>query len=290
MPDIPSQRFWADAELPFIELRATRDGRSLCYGRHSHAEFSVGLIEAGRSLFSLHGLAQEQLLGPGDLLLINPGLPHACRALPGHDEAWAYTMLYVDPAWLATLQGGRVFQPLAASLLREPLLVQGLRRLLASLDSAAPAMRRRQACVDFFSALLHAAGRQQQALPADSQRLQAALDLLHAKADQALRLADLAAAADLSITHFLRLFRARLGLSPHAYQLDLRLQRGRALLRQGEMPLAEVAAATGFADQAHWQRHYRRRHATTPGAYRRQLRLSAARPTRTAAAAPPGSG
>lgn len=86
----------------------------------------------------MHGLAQEQLLGPGDLLLIKPGLPHACRALPGHDEAWAYTMLFVDPAWLATLQGGRVFQPLAASLLREPLLVQGLRRQAIAKPRARP--------------------------------------------------------------------------------------------------------------------------------------------------------
>lgn len=288
MHEHPPQRFWADPELPFIELRATVDGRSLCYGRHSHAEFSVGLIESGRSLFSLHGQA-DQIVGAGDLLLINPGLPHQCRALPGHDDAWAYTMLYLDPSWLAGLQGGGAFQPLAASLLREPALAQGFRRLVARLGDALPAARKQQACADFFTALCRAAGRQGQALPTDCARLQPALDLLHERAEQPLRLAELAAAAGLSITHLLRLFRAHYGLSPHAYQLDLRVQRSRALLRQGSLPLAEVALVSGFADQAHWQRHYRRLHATTPGAYRRQL-LRPAGPAPTAAAAPPAAG
>ncbi|MBP6793379.1 MAG: AraC family transcriptional regulator, partial [Aeromonas sp.] len=44
----------------------------------------------------------------------------------------------------------------------------------------------------------------------------------------------------------------------------------RTLLRQGQ-PLAEVALASGFADQAHFQRQFKRRVAATPGQYRAQL-------------------
>ncbi len=52
-------------------------------------------------------------------------------------------------------------------------------------------------------------------------------------------------------------------MTPHAYLLDQRI-------RQGQ-PLAEVALASGFADQAHFQRQFKRRVAATPGQYRAQL-------------------
>lgn len=109
------------------------------------------------------------------------------------------------------------------------------------------------------------------ALPADDPRLQRAIALLQARHDQPLRLAELAQAAGLSPNQLTRVFRAHTGLTPHAYLTDLRLQRSRALLRQSRLPLAEVALASGFADQAHWQRLWRRQHASTPGAYRRQI-------------------
>ncbi len=269
------QRFWAHPALPFLHLRATDDGRTLCYGLHSHAEFSVGLIEAGYSLFR-HGRVEEPV-GPGDLVLMNPGLLHACRA---RDEArpWAYTMLYVEPDWLAALQQPglnaieRRFQPLGAAVLRQPALSQGFRDLVQALASPTPEAA---PCAAFFRALCAAAGRA--ACSPQDPRLQAAIALMQARHDEALSLADFAAAAGLSVNHLTRLFRAHTGLTPHAYLNDVRVRASRALLRQGELPLAEVAAATGFADQAHWQRHYRRQHASTPGAYRRGLFSAKAR-------------
>ena len=59
-------------------------------------------------------------------------------------------------------------------------------------------------------------------------------------------------------------------MTPHAYLLDQRIRHARTLLRQGQ-PLAEVALASGFADQAHFQRQFKRRVAATPGQYKAQL-------------------
>ena len=57
-------------------------------------------------------------------------------------------------------------------------------------------------------------------------------------------------------------------MTPHAYLLNCRIQHARRLLR-GRQPLAEVAHASGFADQAHFQRVFKRLTAVTPGHYRR---------------------
>ncbi|NUP45305.1 MAG: helix-turn-helix domain-containing protein, partial [Streptomyces sp.] len=67
-----------------------------------------------------------------------------------------------------------------------------------------------------------------------------------------------------------RAFRAEYGLAPSAYQRQLRLRRARDLMAMGISPAA-AAAATGFADQAHFTRWFHRAYGLTPGTFHRAL-------------------
>jgi len=80
-------------------------------------------------------------------------------------------------------------------------------------------------------------------------------------------LANLAEVAGCSRFAAYRAFRGRFGLSPSDYQRQLRLRAARRALAGGTA-VADVAAATGFADQAHLTRWFRRCYGITPGAYR----------------------
>ena len=71
-------------------------------------------------------------------------------------------------------------------------------------------------------------------------------------------------------SRLIRLFRERTGLPPHALQVAHRVRNARRLLEAGE-PIADIAAATGFADQSHLHRHFQRSLGLTPGEYRRRL-------------------
>ena len=71
--------------------------------------------------------------------------------------------------------------------------------------------------------------------------------------------------------HLIRMFRQHTGLTPHAYQLDCRINKARLMLREG-MPLADLAVQLGFSDQSHFQRTFRERVSVTPGDYQRKLR------------------
>jgi AraC-like DNA-binding protein len=70
--------------------------------------------------------------------------------------------------------------------------------------------------------------------------------------------------------HLIRVFRLYTGLTPHAYQIDCRINKARQLLRAGGN-LAELAQQLGFTDQSHFQRAFRQRTSITPGDYRRQM-------------------
>lgn len=85
-----------------------------------------------------------------------------------------------------------------------------------------------------------------------------------------LTMADLAAAADCSRYAAYRAFCSVYGMTPSDYQRQLRLRAARRLLAAG-LPLAAVAAETGFADQPHLTRWFRRCYGVTPGAYQAAL-------------------
>lgn len=82
----------------------------------------------------------------------------------------------------------------------------------------------------------------------------------------AVSLADLATASGLSRYQVLRAFSRATGMTPHAYQMQRRLLRARALIRQG-CALADAAVASGFADQSHMTRLFVRTYGVSPRRY-----------------------
>jgi AraC-like DNA-binding protein len=103
--------------------------------------------------------------------------------------------------------------------------------------------------------------------------LRRARDILDAAADLAVTAEELEAATGIDRYTLARAFRARFGTSPHRYLVGRRLCTVRAEIAAG-LPLAEAAAAGGFADQSHMTRHFKARFGITPGRYTRLLRAA----------------
>lgn len=100
--------------------------------------------------------------------------------------------------------------------------------------------------------------------------LRDAVQLMEANLGEPLGLDELARLAGTSARHLQRLFRKDLGASPLRYYLELRLHRARELLRQTDLPLAQVAADCGFRTAAGFSKAYREVFDMAPGAERRQ--------------------
>jgi AraC family transcriptional regulator len=92
-----------------------------------------------------------------------------------------------------------------------------------------------------------------------------------------LSLAEIAAVAGMSVSHLKALFRNATGLPVYKYVLRRRVERAQLLLRDRNLPLAQVALATGFSHQSHLARHMQRVLGSTPATVRKNLlRQSAA--------------
>jgi AraC-like DNA-binding protein len=86
-------------------------------------------------------------------------------------------------------------------------------------------------------------------------------------------LAELANAANLSKAHFARAFRRSTGMPPHKYHLNTRIEHSKRLLRSGDMSLAQIGMACGFAAQSQFIRAFNRVIGVTPGVWRRLQKM-----------------
>ncbi|MBK3801630.1 helix-turn-helix domain-containing protein [Azospirillum brasilense] len=78
--------------------------------------------------------------------------------------------------------------------------------------------------------------------------------------------------ACVSVSRLHALFRAELDTTPRAWLAEVRLKRACGWLARSELPIAEIAYRTGYADQSAFTRAMRRATGLTPAAYRRQSR------------------
>jgi AraC family transcriptional regulator len=103
-------------------------------------------------------------------------------------------------------------------------------------------------------------------------QLRAAMEYMDARVSSQLSLRDLAMTTGLSQSHFCRAFKASTGVAPYQCFLHAKIRRAQQLLLKQTASVAEVAAMSGFADQAHLTRAFSRATGATPAAWRRDRR------------------
>jgi len=106
----------------------------------------------------------------------------------------------------------------------------------------------------------------------DRRRAVATALWLDAHAHEAIDLDATAREAALSPYHFLRVFDAALGVTPHQYLVRVRLRRAARLLLDAERPITEVALDVGFGDVSNFVRTFGRAAGVSPGVFRRAAR------------------
>ena len=96
-----------------------------------------------------------------------------------------------------------------------------------------------------------------------------AIEILGANLDGGVPLKEIARECGLSVSHFSRAFRRTTGEAPHQWLMTRRVEAAKEKLRDGRLPLLDVALACGFADQSHLTRVFSRVVGISPGAWRR---------------------
>ena len=102
-----------------------------------------------------------------------------------------------------------------------------------------------------------------------SLQMRRATELLEAHLDGDIALQQVAEACELSVSHFARAFKQTFRTPPYRWLIERRVERARDLMTNSRLPLADIAARCGFADQSALNRSFKRIHGVTPGIWRR---------------------
>jgi AraC-like DNA-binding protein len=261
---------WRAEDLGGLELlRATLS--EFAFRPHAHEEFFIALTEGGLATPTYRG--DTHVIGPGDVIVLNPEEAHAGG--PPAEVSWTYRALYPRPGLMreimAEFPGDRLTMPeFRTDVVRDREVEARLRRFHELSESLESSMLEREA--HLAEALVLLVGRHaappKAPRPAGRERMAIRLsrEYLEEHAEENVTLEALARLAGLSAFHLCRVFRETVGMTPHAYQTQVRVRRAKSLLRAG-LPITVVAAEAGFYDQAHLTRHFKRIVGLTPGRY-----------------------
>jgi len=265
---------WSDAAFESTEFLVA-DYRDFVFPPHLHETFAIGVIEAGGQRFQ-PGRAPALVMPAGTLCSINPGVVH--EGCPATEQGWRYRMFYPSPALVANALEHPQRGPqtgewgLGRHVVDDRQLYREFLTLHMSSQLEDTLLERQTRIGEFLRRFFERHGNfvaERSQLGIAPRTVARVRDYLHSMYQHQVSIADLAEAAGVSGTHVIRTFSAATGMPPHAYLVSLRVERAKALLREGHSA-AEVALLTGFYDQSQLTRHFKRLTGVTPGLFAAQ--------------------
>lgn len=243
------------------------------YAKHAHEEYSIGVTIRGRQDFFCCNSFHKST--PGCVMVFNPEDIHDGHS--GIEQDLEYTMLYIHPDEISPLfqslgYKGKNTLRLQGTLFDDPMLRYRVLSMAESLRSD------NLSRIEYDSELYLLA----QVLV----KHHGSLDLLqnHSRTDSLLTRAkdyiitnlsndisvdQIAAAANISKFHFIRMFRAQFGITPHQYVLNCRINNARKVLQTG-VSATQAATESGFADASHLNRNFKKVFGMTPKQFQLQ--------------------
>jgi AraC-like DNA-binding protein len=267
-------RFWRSPLLPHAEL-LTADFYAHVFAPHWHDTFSIPVIQSGAQTYRYRRTLC--VAGPSCIAAINPGEVHTGRRAT--ERGWSYRAFYPSVEWMQALAADMGERAAATPWLVDGVIEDAevsarLTRAHCLLERGGDELAAQVALIDAFALLLKRYCRQAPATPQlrpDHARVTLMQARLSGELAEPLSLVELAEAVGLSPFHAARLFSRSVGMPPHAWRNQLRLNRAQGLLRQG-VPVTHVASAVGYTDQSHFTRHFKRAFGAAPGRWQLERR------------------
>ena len=220
---------------------------------------------------------REIRLDPGSFLLYSPQVPQQYSTAEA-ERRWELLWAHFRPpaTWMPWLSWPTIGPGVGFMKIDDPGIsrrVQTRLRAMVRRDRGGNDLSRALAINALEQALLMLAeargeGKQKREDP----RLIDSVDLIHRRYDQPLSVADLAAAAHLSLSRFAHLFREVYGVTPQQYLENQRMQRAAQLIERTGLAVGEVGRAVGYDDPYYFSRRFKIAWGLSPREFRRQRR------------------
>lgn len=239
--------------------------------RHIHQEYVFGLATAGAMEIDCGHCGEKHILQPYDLLLTEADEVYSSRALGL--PPWRYFSISASKEKLGLLldsEGGKqvTLPHFTRGAVKNNKLRQLFSKLHSSLNDERTTLEQESLLSDWVTSINEIYSDSQNSLRnrrtySESESIRRVREFIHENIAENIELRELAEVARLSPFHLNRSFSAQIGLPPHEFQNQLRIEKAAKLIAQ-KKPLAEIAFDTGFSDQSHFNRFFKRYTGVTP--------------------------
>lgn len=262
--------FWLMPSLKNLELlHATYVEQT--FSRHIHNGFAIGVIEQGALRFSYRG---EMLTAPtGSINLVIPGEAH--DGFAASKAGWTYRMFYLKPQLMENAvfeMTGKIHRLpyFSAGVIYDRYLAYFIRNLHFLLEKAALSpLEQESLLLIMLTKFISRYQEEKLTMKPVGQEKQAVLlvkQYIEENYQENFSLQDLAELVHLSPFYLLRVFRQSLGIPPHIYLKQVRIEHAKEWLAKG-FSVAFAAQETGFSDQSHLSKQFKQITGVTPKKY-----------------------
>ncbi|GAD29424.1 transcriptional regulator, AraC/XylSfamily [Photobacterium leiognathi lrivu.4.1] len=244
------------------------------FSKHVHEGYTIGVIEQGAQRFFRSGA--NHIAGQDSIILVNADDVHTGESAT--TEGWRYKAIYPTPDHFEKISqdllGSASLTPyFRDSVINDKKISSQLRLIFDQIENGASTLLIETLIYSTLLSLSSTYGKSV-SLPKDSQTNRSKLSLAKAYLDEYpehdVSLERLAQLAGCTKFHFVRQFGKTYGISPHAYQVQVRLIKAKQLLKAGSS-VVDTAIDCGFHDQSHFSRHFKRALGTTPKQFQQAI-------------------
>jgi AraC-like DNA-binding protein len=247
-------------------------GSVLPLPKHSHENHQLGmnLHQCGE----YHYRGNHQYIPPLQLCIIQSGEVHLPNQRTEIDTPMHCLMMEIPPKLLLSVATEKTKKEIKCLTFPELVITDSsLSNLFRSLHTQIKAysgdrLKQDYSITQFLSQLIarHSQEKLSNAEISQPRAIQRVLDFLNIYYAENISLNQLSSVAGLSRFHLCRSFHKAVGISPHIYQTQRRVEQARRMLMK-RMPLSQVSSELGFADQSHFGQHFKRIVGVTPKEY-----------------------
>ncbi|WP_428024541.1 AraC family transcriptional regulator [Arcobacter sp.] len=259
-------KIFKDKKLPFLELRYSNSNKH--YKKHFHDTFSLGINEQGLSVYTNNDKVYT-LDDSSGLSIVNPYAVHSCNSCT--EVLNIYYMLYLDIAWCRDIQKSiddRVsdFVNIPVDILDDKAFYNEYLSLCKFLFSDNHILDKEDVLIDFFIRFF-SLFLDKSEVPTINKEYDEIVLFLQKNYKENISIEELSKIFNLNPYYIIRLFKSKINLTPHAFLINLKINRAKELLQEGTS-IVDTALECGFFDQSHFHKNFVKIVATTPKEYR----------------------
>ncbi|GAA0182677.1 AraC family transcriptional regulator [Clostridium sediminicola] len=257
--------YYREESFDMIEIKTCCDDLH-AYKSHLHQELSIGYITKGSTFLTIN--EKEYYIEAGEAVIIYPLVSHKCQ--PVDINNWEFTMIYIDDEFCKGIFDNLVAKNSIGLKKLSNDEFEQIKHLADFIKSDASHLDKAVELINTLSELFIKCDIDMFIQFQSSKKMNSIKKYIEDHFLNNLHLKDMEDEFNINKFSLIRNFKRKFNTTPNAYQLQLKVDYGKKLLK-GSSDIVDIAIRASFYDQAHFTKEFKKAYGITPLQYYKSI-------------------